>query len=129
MSETQREKNGKAKKPNQSSGKAEAPAADEFAERAQQLAGDAVSSSQGLFDHASQLVATLQQGHQELGKRMAEGSASRPYVAMGAAAGVGFVLGGGLTFALTRRLVMFGGRMAVSMAMRRIMENAGKLTA
>jgi hypothetical protein len=42
--------------------------------------------------------------------------AERPYMALLAAGGVGYILGGGLPTALTRTLIMFASRLAVEMA-------------
>lgn len=96
----------------------------EVTQKAGALASEAWESGNALFDQAAHLVGTLQRGHGELGEQLAGASATRPYVAIGAAAGLGFVLGGGLTFGLTRRLIGLGGRYAVSMAMRRLMQAA-----
>lgn len=107
-----------------------APKQDELTQAAHQasdIASEAWQSGGALFDQAAQFVSTLQRGHGELGHQLTNVSAARPYVALGAAAGVGFVLGGGLTLGLTRRLFGLGGRLAVSMAMRRVMQAASEM--
>lgn len=106
------------------------PKKDEIGQAAHQasaIASEAWQSGGALFDQATQFVSTLQRGHGELGNQLTNVSAARPYVALGAAAGVGFVLGGGLTLGLTRRLFGLGGRLVVSMAMRRVMQAASEM--
>lgn len=49
----------------------------------------------------------------------------RPYATLGAASGLGYVLGGGVPVALGRMLFAFGGRLAVVMAAQRLREGLG----
>lgn len=109
---------------------AEGKRADDLAEvtrHAGELVQEAWRSSNDLLQQAAHLVHTLRRGHEELGHQLTDVSAARPYVAIGTAAGLGFVLGGGLTLALTRRLLGLGGRLAVSVAMRRVMQGASQI--
>jgi hypothetical protein len=73
-----------------------------------QAAEDVLSSAEELYRVADVFV----------GKQAQQ----RPYVVLGTALGIGFVLGGGLATRLGGRLVSFGGKMLVSRALEGFFE-------
>jgi len=77
-------------------------------EELRQAVDDVVSSAEELYRVADVFV----------GKHAQQ----RPYVVLGAALGVGFVLGGGLASRMGGRLLTFGGKMLVSRALEGFFE-------
>jgi hypothetical protein len=69
-------------------------------------AGDVLGELESLIDEATRLAR--------------EQVRERPYTALGVAAGVGWALGGGLASPLTRILLSQGSRLALTMAMSRL---------
>jgi len=67
------------------------------------------------------LSETVGHAAQEMGSYVREQLRERPYAALGAAAGLGFVLGGGLTLRVGSLLFGTGGRMLASMVLREVL--------
>jgi len=63
-------------------------------------------------DNAAKLVASLKNAYALAKKAAEEQLGERPYVTLGAAAGAGFVVGGGLASSITRSLVAAGAKLA-----------------
>jgi ElaB/YqjD/DUF883 family membrane-anchored ribosome-binding protein len=76
---------------------------DPIAETSRHLVEDANVMAESMTDAATQINIYLR-----------EQATQRPYVALGAAAGIGFVLGGGLSLRLTTTLLSIGGRLLVT---------------
>lgn len=67
-----------------------------------------------LVEDANVMAETVTDAATEITLYLHEQAARRPYVALGAAAGIGFVLGGGLSLRLTSTLLTIGGRLLVT---------------
>jgi len=96
------------------------------------MTGDIVEGANEVrerFDEARQdlradveaLSETVGHAAQELGSYVREQLRERPYAALGAAAGLGFVLGGGLTLRVGSLLFGTGGRILASMVLREVL--------
>jgi ElaB/YqjD/DUF883 family membrane-anchored ribosome-binding protein len=66
-----------------------------------------------------ELVSAVVDARSEWEERLRTQLTERPYVGLAAAAGVGYVLGGGISPALLRTAVALGGRVAFAVLMRR----------
>jgi hypothetical protein len=66
------------------------------------------------------LIESLERATSEIGDALRAEMEERPYVAMAVAAGVGYVLGGGLPSPLTRMIVLLGGRVGFEMLSREV---------
>jgi len=77
--------------------------------------GEAVRSD------ANALAQSLGNAAQEVGTYIQQQLQERPYQTLGVAAGIGYILGGGLTLRVTSLLLGTGGRMLASMALREVM--------
>ena len=80
-----------------------------------------------LADHCRQishdahaLAAAVHEGSAELEHYLTEQVEERPYVTLGIAAGVGYVLGGGLRSRWTAALLGAAGRVAIAVAVREL---------
>jgi ElaB/YqjD/DUF883 family membrane-anchored ribosome-binding protein len=67
-----------------------------------------------LVEDANLMAETMTDAATEIQVYLREQATRRPYVALGAAAGIGFVLGGGLSLRLTTTLLTIGGRLLVT---------------
>ena len=67
-----------------------------------------------------ELVSAVVDARSEWEDRLRSRLTERPYVGLAAAAGVGYVLGGGISPALLRMAVALGGRVAFAVMMRRL---------
>lgn len=79
-------------------------------------------SGRQAYNNAQQLADSVQDVQSQLSDALSHQAKTRPYIALGAAAGLGFVLAGGLTVRLTSKLVGLGGRMLVSAAMKNLLD-------
>jgi len=68
---------------------------------------------------------TVRQATQEVGSYLREQLQERPYATLGAAAGLGFVLGGGFSWRVGSLLFGTGGRVLASMVLREVLRPAG----
>jgi len=85
-------------------------------EDVRETAGDAGAGAIGetgrhLVEDANLMADTMTDAATEIHMYLREQATQRPYVALGAAAGIGFVLGGGLSLRLTTTLLTIGGRL------------------
>lgn len=96
-----------------------APGSDRSHNRGERLrdhAREMQTSLTGLQSAAHEIV-------EELSAAAREQLEVRPYATLGAFFALGWILGGGLTPRILRRLGSFGGRMAVSMAVQRVVRD------
>ncbi len=82
-----------------------------------------------VWQDARGLASTVEEAFDEIQEYLREQVDARPYVALSAAAGVGYVLGGGLPSRVTRLLVGWGSRLALTMAVQRLTAPSGVATA
>jgi ElaB/YqjD/DUF883 family membrane-anchored ribosome-binding protein len=73
-----------------------------------------------IHDDAHALAAAVQEATDDLERYLTEQVEERPYAALGVAAGVGYVLGGGLRSRLTAVLLGAATRLATALAVREI---------
>jgi hypothetical protein len=71
---------------------------------------------------AQEFVESVQDVRGQLSQALSQQATERPYVALGAAASLGFVLAGGLTIRLTSKLVGLGARLALSAAVKQLVD-------
>lgn len=88
------------------------------------LGAKAYAEGTQVVHNATELVGSVQALGQQIRQRLTGGVQGSPYVVLGAAAGAGFLLGRGLSWRMSRTLVMMGVRMAIGTAMRRAGEAA-----
>jgi hypothetical protein len=65
-------------------------------------------------EEAGELAADVGELVEEVGDFVRDQAIQRPYVTLGAAFGIGYVLGGGVPLWMVRSLVAIGGKIAVS---------------
>jgi len=85
-------------------------------------------AGRSLRDDASLMAETLTDAAGEIQGYLREQANRRPYAALGAAAGIGFVLGGGLSLRLTSTLLTIGGRLLVTALWQKAAQNATATT-
>ena len=68
---------------------------------------------------AGALVSGMEQAVSEIGSFLCEQMERRPYVALAAASGVGYVTGGGIPSRLTRVIIDMGARVAIAFVVQR----------
>ena len=73
-----------------------------------------------LQKEAETLLSTLDRTSGELGEALRSRMASHPYAVLATAAGIGYVLGGGLPSPLTRLVLLAGGRIGFEMLSREL---------
>lgn len=86
-----------------------------------ELGSQTLHDAQELYKTANALRSNVQRMRGEVQGQVLNIAKQNPYVALAAAAGTGFVVGGGLSFAMTRRLWAVGGRLVLSLAMQRLL--------
>jgi hypothetical protein len=85
---------------------------------------DVVDEAHSMLGDATQLVEHVQAVRTEWEGRLRGLAEQRPYLSLAGATGAGFVLGGGLTVTLTRRLWLIGGRIAISLALQKLTQGS-----
>lgn len=88
----------------------------------QSLGRELNKSGRKAYDNAQQFAGSIQDVRSQLSDALHHQASARPYVAMGAAASLGFVLAGGLTLSLTSKLAGIGGRLLLSAAMKNLLD-------
>jgi len=83
-----------------------------------------VETGQHLREDANLMAETFTDAATEIQVYLREQATRRPYAALGAAAGIGFVLGGGLSLRLTSTLLTIGGRLLVTALWQQASQNA-----
>lgn len=78
-------------------------------------------ASHTLRDDVETLAHTASTAAQQFGSYVKEQLEERPYATMGAVAGVGFILGGGLTLRMGSLLFGTGGRLIASIVLREVL--------
>lgn len=73
-----------------------------------------------LQGEAEALLSTLDRTSGEIEHELRDQLSKRPYAVLAAAAGVGYVLGGGLPSPLTRLLMILGGRVGFELVSREL---------
>jgi uncharacterized protein YjbJ (UPF0337 family) len=104
--------------------------AGEVAGQAKKKAGQAAQATkktaQGVrrdaVESAQEFVESVQDVRGQLSQALSHQASERPYVALGAAASLGFILAGGLTIRLTSKLVGLGARLALSAAVKQLVD-------
>ena len=76
------------------------------------------------YGQAQQLASTLEEAVDEVGQFLREQADRRPYVSVATAAGIGYILGGGVPSRLTGFLFGLGSRFAVEMFLRELIGEA-----
>jgi hypothetical protein len=76
--------------------------------------------SRRVRDDLEGLVSAVVEARTEWEDRLRERLTARPYVGLATAAGVGYVLGAGISPTLVRAAVALGGRVAFAIVMRRL---------
>lgn len=97
--------------------------AEDILPRARELGAKAYQDGTQVMQDASELLGTVQQIGHEVGSNLSRSMSQRPYAVLGGAAAVGFVLGRGLTLGMSRSLIGWGGKLALSYAMRRVTQS------
>jgi ElaB/YqjD/DUF883 family membrane-anchored ribosome-binding protein len=87
---------------------------------AQDWSGRIESSGRHAISSAQEFVDSVRDVHGQFNSALSQQASNRPYVALGAAAGIGFVLAGGLTVRLTSKLIGVGARLALSAAVKQL---------
>lgn len=77
-----------------------------------------------MIDDAGNVIEHVQRVRGDWEGRLRQTAKEHPYLSLAGAAGTGFVLAGGLTLTLTRRLWLIGGRIAVSMALQQLTQGS-----
>lgn len=95
-------------------------AAEDILPRARELGAKAYQDGTQVMQDASALFETVQEIGHEVGGTLGRNLRQRPYVVLGGAAAVGFVLGRGLTFGMSRTLFGMGGKFALGLVVRQI---------
>jgi ElaB/YqjD/DUF883 family membrane-anchored ribosome-binding protein len=72
------------------------------------------------YQHAQALGSNLEEAVDEIGGFLRENLEQRPYLTLATAAGVGYVLGGGLPLKLTAMALGLGTRFAIEMFVREL---------
>ncbi len=85
--------------------------------------------SAGVRREVSGLTAELEGALGDLERRVREQLEARPYVTLGAASGLGYVLGGGLPKTFSRMLFGVGGRLAFVLLANRLRDNLASASA
>lgn len=93
-------------------------------DEAARVASDIQQSGQTLFDDAGNFIHSAHDGLEVVQSEAARHAQERPYILVASAIGVGFVLGGGLTFRVTKTLVNIGGRLLLSAMAKEVMSRA-----
>jgi hypothetical protein len=75
---------------------------------------------QELQKEAEALLSTLDRTSNEIGEALRARMASHPYAVLATAAGIGYVLGGGLPSPLTRLVLLAGGRIGFEFLSREL---------
>ena len=78
------------------------------------------------YRDAQHLASTLEQAVDEIGQFLREQAEQRPYTSLATAAGVGYVLGGGVPSRLTRFLFGLGSRLAIEMFLHELIGDAAR---
>ncbi|TMA83265.1 MAG: hypothetical protein E6J72_00480 [Deltaproteobacteria bacterium] len=78
------------------------------------------------YRDAQHLASTLEQAVDEIGQFLREQAEQRPYTSLATAAGVGYVLGGGVPSRLTRFLFGLGSRLAIEMFLHEFIGDAAR---
>jgi hypothetical protein len=81
---------------------------------------------QRVRQEVSGFTAEIEEGLGDLERFVRDQLARRPYTTLGAASGLGYVLGGGVPVALGRMLFALGGRLAFVMLAQRLREGFGE---
>ena len=76
------------------------------------------------YREAQALASTLEQAIDEIGQFLREQAEKRPYVSVATAAGIGYVLGGGVPSRLTGFVFGLGSRFAIEMFLRELIGGA-----
>jgi ElaB/YqjD/DUF883 family membrane-anchored ribosome-binding protein len=76
------------------------------------------------YRDAQHLASTMEQAVDEIGQFLREQADQRPYASLATAAGVGYVLGGGVPSRLTGFLFGLGSRLAIEMFLRELIGDA-----
>ncbi len=95
-----------------------------FLPKAQQLGSQVFADGTKVMEDASTFVRTVHQISQETEGAIRDTLGDRPYLILGTAATVGFILGRGLTFGMSRTLLGMGGKLAMSMLVRKVTQSA-----
>jgi ElaB/YqjD/DUF883 family membrane-anchored ribosome-binding protein len=82
-----------------------------------------------VWNEARTLASTVEEAFEEIEEYLREQMEQRPYVALAAASGIGYVLGGGLPSRLTGLLIGWGSRIALTMAVQQLAPALGAGTA
>jgi len=77
-----------------------------------------------VWNEARGLASAVEEAFDEIEGYLREQMQQRPYAALAAAAGVGYILGGGLPSRLTGLLVGWGSRIALTMAVQQLAPQA-----
>ena len=78
------------------------------------------------YRDAQHLASTMEQAVDEIGQFLREQAEQRPYTSLATAAGVGYVLGGGVPSRLTRFLFGLGSRLAIEMFLHELIGDAAR---
>jgi len=78
------------------------------------------------YRDAQHLASTLEQAVDEIGQFLRDQAEQRPYTSLATAAGIGYVLGGGVPSRLTRLLFGLGSRMAIEMFLHELIGDAAR---
>jgi hypothetical protein len=78
------------------------------------------------YRDAQHLASTVEQAVDEIGQFLRDQAEERPYVSLATAAGIGYVLGGGVPSRLTGFLFGLGSRLAVEMFLRELIGEAAR---
>lgn len=84
-----------------------------------------VEQSRRVREDVQELVSAVFEARSEIEQSLRERLTARPYLGLAAAAGVGYVLGAGISLGLLRGAIGVGSRVAFAVMMRRL---AGPLT-
>lgn len=122
MKATAKESKGKGRTAKASADDDTQDQADEqgFLPKAQQLGSQAFADGTKVMEEASNFIHTMQKISHEAEGSLRAGMKSNPWAVLGGAATVGFVLGRGLTFGTSRTLLGMGGKLAMSMLIKRV---------
>ena len=88
---------------------------------ARPIAGNQIlARGREVLNEARTLASSLEEAYDEIEEYLREQMEQRPYATLGAAAGIGYILGGGLPSRLTGLLVSLGTRAAFTMAIQQL---------
>lgn len=86
-------------------------------------------TTQRVRHDAEALAQSVQDAAGQVENSIAENMRERPWSTLAVAAGVGFVLGGGLATRMTRLMIGMGGRLAFAMVVQELGKRAGLTSA